>query len=197
MPRGKPARKRPAASASAERQPAQSSKRRHTGRLTANPVPAVEDNINAMSNSAPATNEATDAVCTPRLDSASVNGPGSSIQGSTAGIFQVTDPHHHTEARFLLQDQLNRTIDLADDEHLQLFTDSAGNLDLGCGAFFRNHWLFFKSPTEWAGVHNEVADALSRCQFQRFRTLVPQADLEPTPIPDSFLTIISRLSFKD
>lgn len=25
------------------------------------------------------------------------------------GIFQVTDPHHRTEARFLLQDQLNRT----------------------------------------------------------------------------------------
>lgn len=47
------------------------------------------------------------------------------------------------------------------------------------------------------GVHNEVADALSRCQFQRFRTLVPQADLEPTPIPDSFLTIISRLSLTD
>eukprot|EP00105_Crassostrea_gigas_P034799 XP_019918947.1 PREDICTED: uncharacterized protein LOC105319100 [Crassostrea gigas] len=108
MPRGKPARKRPA-SASAERQTAQSSKRRHTGRSTANPVPAVEDNINAVSNSAPATNEATDAFCTPSLDSASVNGPGSSIQGSTAGIFQVTDPHHRTEARFLLQDQLNRT----------------------------------------------------------------------------------------
>lgn len=85
MPRGKPARKRPAASASAERQPAQSSKRRHTGRSTANPVPAVEDNINAVSNSAPATNDATDAVCTPSLDSASVNGPGLSIQGSTAG----------------------------------------------------------------------------------------------------------------
>lgn len=84
MPRGKPARKRPAASASAERQPAQSTKRRHTGRSTANPVPAVEDNINAVSNSAPATNDATDAVCTPSLDSASVNGPGSSIQGSTA-----------------------------------------------------------------------------------------------------------------
>ncbi|XP_052701653.1 uncharacterized protein LOC128178498 [Crassostrea angulata] len=89
MPRGKPARKRPAASASAERQPAQSTKRRHTGRSTANPVPAVEDNINAVSNSAPATNDATDAVCTPSLDSASVNGPGSSIQGSTAEVVKV------------------------------------------------------------------------------------------------------------
>ncbi|XP_052713808.1 uncharacterized protein LOC128187402 [Crassostrea angulata] len=89
MPRGEPARKRPAASASAERQPAQSSKRRHTGRSTANPVPAVEDNINAVSNSAPATNDATDAVCTPSLDSASVNGPGSSIQGSTAEVVKV------------------------------------------------------------------------------------------------------------
>lgn len=66
-------------------QPKVRTKRRHTGRSTANPVPAVEDNINAVSNSKSATNEPTDAVCTQHLDYASVNGPGSSIQGSTAG----------------------------------------------------------------------------------------------------------------
>lgn len=203
----------------------------------------------------------------------------------------VVKPHHLIRVSVAVKDDLRvwltfldlfngcyyfPQIDWVDDEHLQLFTDSAGNLDLGCGAFFRNHWLFFKWPTEWAGteamrditflelvpivlaihawgnqltskkivfrvdnealvailnkksskskrvmglirplvlqsmlsaiqfkachilgVHNEVADALSRCQFQRFRTLVPQADLEPTPIPDSFLTIISRLSLTD
>lgn len=177
----------------------------------------------------------------------------------------VVKPHHFIRVSVAVKDDIRvwlTFLDLfngcyyfprgEDDEHLQLFTDSAGNLDLGCGAFFRNHCLFFKWPTEWAGseamkkivfrvdnealvaivnkksskskrvmglirplvlqsmlsaiqfkachilgVHNEVADALSRCQFQRFRTFVPQADLEPTPMPDSFLTIISRLSLTD
>ena len=34
-----------------------------------------------------------------------------------------------------------------------------------------------------AGVNNEIADALSRLQVDRFRQLVPQADRHPTPIP--------------
>lgn len=78
MPRGKP-RKRPSASTSAERPPAQSKRR--------NPatVLALDDNINAVSNSGFVTNEATDAGCTPSGDSPSVNGPGSSIQGNTTG----------------------------------------------------------------------------------------------------------------
>lgn len=38
-----------------------------------------------MSNKGSATNEATDAACTPSVDSSSVNGPGSSIQGTTQG----------------------------------------------------------------------------------------------------------------
>lgn len=34
-------------------------------------------------------------------------------------------------------------------EVLQLFTDSSGNADLGCGAYFNGHWAQFRWPTEW------------------------------------------------
>lgn len=79
----------------------------------------------------------------------------------------VVKPHHFIRVSVAVKDDLRvwltfldlfngcyyfPQIDWVDDEHLQLFTDSAGNLDLGCGAFFRNHWLFFKWPTEWAGT---------------------------------------------
>lgn len=40
--------------------------------------------FNAVSNSALVTNVSTVAVCTPSVDSSSVNGPGSPIQGNTA-----------------------------------------------------------------------------------------------------------------
>lgn len=43
------------------------------------------------------------------------------------------------------------------------------------------------------GVHNKIADALSRFQDQRFRTLTPGADLLPAVIPQEFLMIISDL----
>jgi hypothetical protein len=33
------------------------------------------------------------------------------------------------------------------------------------------------------GANNSIADALSRSQFCRFRSLAPQADADPTPIP--------------
>lgn len=112
MPRGKP-RKRPVASTSAERPPAQSERRNPA---TAIPVLALEDNINAVSNSGSVTNEAaTDAGCTPSGDSPSVTGPGSSIQGNTTvsvfsdpctpgGLGTNTNtrffPNHHFQAEF-------------------------------------------------------------------------------------------------
>ena len=34
------------------------------------------------------------------------------------------------------------------------------------------------------GVHNEIADSLSRFQVHRFRALAPQADIAMTPLPD-------------
>ena len=36
-------------------------------------------------------------------------------------------------------------------ETMQLFTDSAGNVNLGCGAYFVGHWIQFKWPESWAG----------------------------------------------
>ena len=37
------------------------------------------------------------------------------------------------------------------------------------------------------GVHNEITDALSRFQVQRFRELAPGADQTPCTIPPSFM----------
>jgi hypothetical protein len=36
-------------------------------------------------------------------------------------------------------------------EAMKLFTDSAGNVNLGCGAYFALHWIRFKWPESWAG----------------------------------------------
>ena len=33
---------------------------------------------------------------------------------------------------------------------MELFTDSAGNVNLGCGAYFAGHWIQFKWPESWA-----------------------------------------------
>jgi hypothetical protein len=38
-----------------------------------------------------------------------------------------------------------------------------------------------------AGVHNEIADSLSRFQFRRFRKLAPHASIVPTPLPETVL----------
>jgi hypothetical protein len=32
-----------------------------------------------------------------------------------------------------------------------LFTDSAGNSQLGCGAILKKHWAFFHLPAQWEG----------------------------------------------
>ncbi|XP_041963284.1 uncharacterized protein LOC121720877 [Alosa sapidissima] len=39
------------------------------------------------------------------------------------------------------------------------------------------------------GCHNEIADSLSRLNFQRFRSLAPEADPYPTPLPSFSETI--------
>lgn len=36
-----------------------------------------------------------------------------------------------------------------ENERLQLFTDSAGSCELGCGCFYRNQWVFFPWPKSW------------------------------------------------
>ena len=40
-----------------------------------------------------------------------------------------------------------------------------------------------------SGVSNDIADALSRFQMQRFRALAPDADQNPCTIPPSLMTL--------
>ena len=39
------------------------------------------------------------------------------------------------------------------------------------------------------GKHNDIADAISRFQYQRFRNLAPDADTNPSPIPETVVTL--------
>ena len=45
--------------------------------------------------------------------------------------------------------------------------------------------IMFKAQHIYGKVNN-IADALSRKQFQKFRTLAPNADQDPEPIPIEF-----------
>jgi len=40
--------------------------------------------------------------------------------------------------------------------------------------------------------NNPIADALSRAKFQKFRSLSPEADILPTPIPKEFLNLLEQ-----
>ena len=42
-------------------------------------------------------------------------------------------------------------VDWANDFELELFTDSAGNSQLGCGAILEKHWAFLHWPAQWEG----------------------------------------------
>ncbi|XP_021340366.1 uncharacterized protein LOC110441519 [Mizuhopecten yessoensis] len=44
-----------------------------------------------------------------------------------------------------------------------------------------------------AGVENGIADSISRRQWQRFRQLAPEADRDPSPIPESFQELIFKM----
>ena len=35
------------------------------------------------------------------------------------------------------------------DQTLNLFTDSSGSVELGCGAYFNREWCFFGWPKHW------------------------------------------------
>jgi hypothetical protein len=57
--------------------------------------------------------------------------------------------------------------------------------------------LFFKCIPQMCtemttGKINSIADALSRSDWQRFKTLCPEADPEPTEIPDHLWKICSE-----
>ena len=159
---------------------------------------------------------------------------------------------------------------------LNLFTDSAGNAELGCGVFFSGHWTFFPWPESWKsqeimsditflelvpillsiflfkthlsnkyilfntdnkalvsiinkksskskrvmqlvrpfvlqtmlcnmqfkachieGRSNCIADAISRKQLDRFRSLEPTADVHPMKIPTDFTQLVLGMKLKD
>ena len=56
------------------------------------------------------------------------------------------------------------------------------------------HYLFSFTTSSVRGKDNPVADALSRFQFQRFRSLVPLADVASAQIPASLLAADSEVS---
>ena len=160
-------------------------------------------------------------------------------------------------------------------KQLDLYTDSTGNSNLGCGVYFSGHWAYFQWPTEWhntevmtdmtflelvpillavylfkrelsnkqilfhtdnnslvailnkkssksrrvmqlvrplvlqtmicnmqckacfiEGRLNCIADAISRKQWGRFRSIDPTADPFPTSIPQDFLKLISTVKLE-
>ena len=48
---------------------------------------------------------------------------------------------------------------------------------------------FFVRACHVPGVHNDIADALSRFQVERFRAVAPMADRDPCFIPPSLMTL--------
>jgi hypothetical protein len=55
-------------------------------------------------------------------------------------------------------------------------------------------FLLIIATTAWLSTLkiNSIADALSRSDWQRFKTLCPEADPEPTEIPDHLWKICSE-----
>lgn len=200
----------------------------------------------------------------------------------------VTQPHHYLRVtqsmredifmwcRFL--EDFNGVVYFLEeewysDQNLNLFTDSSGSAQLGCGAYLNGEWCFFSWPKNWKyidGHHdmtllefipvvlsviiwgnklankkitfhidnqalvavlnkltskselvmvlvrafvlkcmrhnflfraeyistksNNIADAISRKQWTRFRQAAPNARRDPEPIPQSFHNLISSLN---
>ena len=59
-----------------------------------------------------------------------------------------------------------------------------------CLAFVKAKFEFELLATHLPGARNTIADALSRNNMASFHSLLPQADQEPTLIPDSFLDLL-------
>lgn len=45
-----------------------------------------------------------------------------------------------------------KIIDWSNDYEFELFTDSAGNIELGCGAILQKQWAFMRWPAQWEGT---------------------------------------------
>ena len=63
-----------------------------------------------------------------------------------------------------------------------------------CLAFIQARWQVSVAAKHIPGVHNTLADALSRNKLVTFHSLFPQANSQPTPIPEALidLLVISR-----
>lgn len=164
--------------------------------------------------------------------------------------------------------------DWTSNDVIELFTDAAGSIGMGCGAYFSSEWVYLHWPNSWAesgamkditflefipivlsmeiwgiqlqnkkivfnidnnalvqivntqtsksktvmslmrpfvlftlqnniifrarhiaGKDNQIADSISRQQWDRFRRLAPNAQLKPREIPDHFRKLIYNLKF--
>lgn len=200
---------------------------------------------------------------------------------SMCGCFK---PHHHIRLSAGIKSDLKMWLmflnsfngityflesDWCDLNILEFFTDSAGSIDMGCGAYFQGRWFFLPWPNHWkdqdimrdltflelipvviaielwghdlqnkkvsfrvdnlslvsvinkqssknkrvmelvrhfvfrlmlhnvlfkakhiASIDNNIADSLSRKQWQQFRKLAPMANTFPEPIPKQLVSMI-------
>ncbi|XP_077781388.1 uncharacterized protein LOC144327059 [Podarcis muralis] len=84
---------------------------------------------------------------------------------------------------------------LALQSDFQVHSDAAGSL--GFGVYFRGQWCAQPWPPSWQakfvpGIDNNIADALSRFQMERFRSLAPDAQQQPQPFPEHLWNIGSE-----
>ena len=61
---------------------------------------------------------------------------------------------------------------------------------LRCLAFLAAHYDFIFTAQHLPGKHNQAADALSRGRTEYFCSLCPQANREPTPLPQCLLELL-------
>ncbi|KAK3108908.1 hypothetical protein FSP39_018419 [Pinctada imbricata] len=196
----------------------------------------------------------------------------------------VTKPHHHIKLTNEIKDDMNMWLEFLEkfngvrilhdqewfgNDVINLYTDSSGNQNLGCGGYCDGSWFYWQWPNDWEepvfkemtflelvpillavkvwgmtylknkkiimhvdnqalvsvinrqssksktvmklvramvlyllkfnilfraqhifGKQNNVADALSRKQFELFRELAPRANTNPEEIPAGFLETI-------
>ena len=73
-----------------------------------------------------------------------------------------------------------------------------GSDAMSCSALTTRLWCtslcpgrsFTLTAVHLPGIHNSIADALSRFHWQEFRRLVPEAILYPTPIPQQLWDLL-------
>jgi len=59
-----------------------------------------------------------------------------------------------------------------------------------CLAFIQARWQVSVIAEHIPGIHNTLADASSRDKLSTFRSLFPQANSQPTPIPEAIVDLL-------